>query len=51
MNKKKLTEYTDDELFDILQKNYNTKSLDLCYFCSEVIRRQLLKERVNNENK
>lgn len=45
---KKLKEFTDDELFDILQINDKVQLSHLVGICSEVLRRMLEKEREKN---
>jgi len=45
MEHKSLKDYTDDELYEFLQHNNCIELTKLAGICSEVLRRQLEKER------
>jgi hypothetical protein len=56
MVKKSLKDYTNEELFEILENNERTPSSDLAFFSSELLRRQIFlyksyKDSINNMSK
>jgi len=49
VRKKSLRDYTDDELYEILQKNETCDLSMLSGICSEVLRRMITKEKNDKE--
>lgn len=47
--KKSLREYTDEELYEFMEKNMITDTSELSCYCSEILRR-LLKPPISGES-